>query len=69
MFFNKRLCRAEAFSKTLGNMPKQKLIIMKLNKKKKKKNDNLESIVPKRIFSLQNRKNDYCYPEVATRGV
>ena len=33
-----------------------------------KKNDNLESIAPKRVFPIKNRKND-CYPEVAIRGV
>ena len=38
-------------------------------KKKKKKKDNLESIAPKRVFPVKNRKNDYCYPELAIRGV
>ena len=58
LFPKKTLCRAKAFSGVLSNLPKQKLVIIKVNifNKNYNKFDNLESFFPKALFLIQNRK-------------
>ena len=60
LFINKKLCRAKTFSGILTNLPKKLAAIKLINLNKSYKNfKNLEPIFPKRIFLVQNKRNEH----------
>lgn len=58
LLISKKLCGAKVISQILANLRKQKLAIIKLNNQKKTIFDHLGIIFTKKLYPVENRKNE-----------